>query len=476
MADRRVSVRPAPVGLNPGTVVGRYVIVQTLGRGGMGAVMLAYDTHLARKVAIKMLLTNISSEEARVRMLREAQAMAQLSHPNVVAIYDAGTHEENVYLAMEYVDGTTLGDWLDKPRSRRHVLAVMRQAGRGLAAAHAAGIVHRDFKPENVLIAKDGQARVLDFGIASTAGASPAPATGFSSEASAPPHLPHGSGPVPRDRITEEGAILGTIGYFAPETIERTADARSDVFSFCVTLWQALFGDLPFAAASLNEYLRATTKEPPPCPKATADVTWLYGIVRKGLDPDPARRYASIAELLAAIDAADPDRPRTPRTGGTRGDDVVAFELTFRSNFELVSIVRHFVSEFYDKILGNAEVTSRIALATHELLENAVKYSASKETELLVQVDRGTEPATITVRTWNDASEDDFTAVERTFAAMSERGDASAFYQEQIEASLEREGSGLGLARIGAEADMTLSCEREGNRVCIVARTRASTA
>lgn len=141
--------RIAGIAHAPGTVIGRYVVVKQIARGGMGAVMLAYDTTLARNVALKFVLTSIASHEARDRMLREAQAMARLSHPNVVGIYDVGVHEGDVFLAMEYVDGITLRDWLKEPRSRREVLAVMKQAGRGLAAAHKADIVHRDFKPQN---------------------------------------------------------------------------------------------------------------------------------------------------------------------------------------------------------------------------------------------------------------------------------------------------------------------------------------
>jgi serine/threonine protein kinase len=226
-----LSWRPPVISLEPGTVIGRYVIVQALGRGGMGAVMLAYDTQLARRVAIKVLLTNVASEEARLRMLREAQAMAQLSHPNVVDVYDVGTHQGNIFLAMRYVEGVTLQQWLGTRRSPREALKVMKQAGRGLAAAHAAGIVHRDFKPENVLVTKAGHAYVLDFGIARSEGVSgsaPRDPSVYAEGSGAHALLPRPSSDGPRDpladsagRLTQTGTILGTVGYFAPETTDR---------------------------------------------------------------------------------------------------------------------------------------------------------------------------------------------------------------------------------------------------------------
>src|SRR5579871_1816494 len=157
-------------GLAKGAAIGRYVVLGLLGRGGMGEVYAAYDPELDRKIAVKLLRNRgagPSDPDGRTRLLREAQAIARLSHPNVVVVYDVGTFRDSVFIAMEFVEGNTLGYWLQAaPRRWREVLDVYLAAGRGLVAAHAAGLVHRDFKPENVMITKGGQVRVMDFGLA----------------------------------------------------------------------------------------------------------------------------------------------------------------------------------------------------------------------------------------------------------------------------------------------------------------------
>ncbi|HWB75987.1 MAG TPA: serine/threonine-protein kinase, partial [Nannocystaceae bacterium] len=156
-----------------GDVLGRYVVLDKLGSGGMGIVYAAYDPELDRKVAVKLIRPGVRgrTEVARARLLREAQALARLSHPGVIAVHDVGTFEDQVFVAMEFVDGMDMAQWLRRARrSWREVLDILRQAGEGLAAAHQAGVIHRDFKPENVLIGHDGRARVLDFGLARTAG------------------------------------------------------------------------------------------------------------------------------------------------------------------------------------------------------------------------------------------------------------------------------------------------------------------
>src|SRR5579862_6912981 len=169
--------RPPPnaageeTGLAKGATIGRYVVLGLLGRGGMGEVYAAYDPELDRKIAVKLLRARGGSGEAtadgKTRLLREAQAIARLSHPNVVVVYDVGTFGESVFIAMEFVEGRTLAGWMHaSPRSHREIMQVFLAAGRGLAAAHAAGLVHRDFKPDNVMVTNDGQVRVMDFGLA----------------------------------------------------------------------------------------------------------------------------------------------------------------------------------------------------------------------------------------------------------------------------------------------------------------------
>ena len=298
------------------TVIGRYVVVRALGHGGMGAVMLAFDTQLCRRVALKVLHTHVASEESRVRLVREAQAMARLAHPNVIGIYDVGVHDGNVFLAMEYVDGTLLSAWIKQKHSVRDILAIMKQAGRGLAAANQAGLIHRDFKPANVIIARDGRVCVFDFGIAltegtdSTAGAaSLPPMASWTEEALPPPSAQQSSAPSPR--LTQDGSMLGTIGYASPEqTMGETTDSRSDVFSFCVTLWRALYGRMPFDSRSLGNYVIAVNgKARPARPVGTKVPAWLHRVVERGLALERDGRFASMKELLSALDA-DPTRTR----------------------------------------------------------------------------------------------------------------------------------------------------------------------
>ena len=318
---RAVLASPA-IGPGPGAVIGRYVVIDRIGHGGIGAVLLAYDPQLARRVAIKVIRTGIVSQNARARMVREARAMAQLSHPNVVAIYDVGTHDDNVYLAMEYVEGETLETWMRTRRSLREVLGVMKQAGRGLAAAHAAGIVHRDFKPSNIVIAKDARVRVLDFGIAlgdplrdprssesleigcnvRGLGARPNGARGLEALRGADVRSPALIG----ERLTEEGAIVGTVGYFAPEAVfDQPSDARADIFSFCVTLWCALTGRSPFPNTSTTEYLDAIFCDPRERLRDPRVPEWLAKAIERGLRTSAADRYSSVEELLDALDDSE---------------------------------------------------------------------------------------------------------------------------------------------------------------------------
>jgi serine/threonine protein kinase len=205
--------RPPEDELERGTMVGRYVVLGKLGAGGMGVVYAAYDPELDRKVAVKLLRAGISaSVEARTRLLREAQALARLGHPNVVAVHDTGSVGERVWLAMEFVEGQTLAAWCagqTQGRSRwRDVLAAMMHAGRGLQAAHEAGLVHRDFKPDNVMVSRDGRVRVMDLGLARR-GADAAERAAQSGP---------GNG-ILSLHLTQDGAVMGTPAYMAPRAV-----------------------------------------------------------------------------------------------------------------------------------------------------------------------------------------------------------------------------------------------------------------
>src|SRR5712664_821364 len=284
---------------------GRYKVLGELGTGGMGVVYAAYDPELGRKVAIKLVRpeasASSSASEGRARLLREARAMAQLSHPNAIAIYDVGTFGEQVFIAMEYVDGRTLEEWLSlKKRPWREVISMFVQAGRGLAAAHAAGIVHRDFKPDNVLVGNDGRVRVLDFGLARAAGA----ADGTNSEiadahTSTEKKLSERAGMLSL-ALTEPGKLMGTPAYMAPEQLRgQLGDARTDQFSFCIALYQGLYGELPFSGETVATLLDQMDQKKTKLASESVRVpARLRKVLLRGLSPAREDRYGSMDGLL----------------------------------------------------------------------------------------------------------------------------------------------------------------------------------
>ncbi|WP_375766873.1 tetratricopeptide repeat protein [Archangium gephyra] len=266
--------------LERGTAVGRYLVLEKLAAGGMGVVYAAYDPELDRRVALKLLRASalgLDAEEGRQHLLREAQAMARVSHPHVVPVYDVGTFGHQVFLAMELVEAQTLRQWLKAAQRTWHqVLALFVDAGRGLAAAHAAGVVHGDFKPDNLLVGTDGRIRITDFGLAHTASSA-----------------------------TESTPVTGgTPAYMAPEQLTPgvRADVRSDQFSFCVTLYEALYGERPFAGSSVREVsAERLSGRVLPAPKGTQVPPWLRRVVLRGMAVSPAERYPSLEALLAAL-------------------------------------------------------------------------------------------------------------------------------------------------------------------------------
>jgi tetratricopeptide (TPR) repeat protein/predicted Ser/Thr protein kinase len=296
-------------GAERATRIGRYAIEGRLGSGGMGDVYLAHDAALDRKVAIKRVRVTSARERDQERLRREARALARLSHPNVVQVYEVDEHEGRTFLAMEYVAGQTLGEWLaEAARTWRAVLEVFLAAGRGLAAAHAAGLVHRDFKPDNVLLGRDGSVRVADFGLV-LAGEDQRVSDGDASSS------------MPTEtRMSVTGAVLGTIRYMSLEQLlGREVDARSDQFSFCVALYEAVWGKPPFSLVSslarLTD-LQTTEAVIPRARQGTRPSAALWRVIARGLRREPEERWPDMPTLLAALKGVMGRRRRLAWMGG----------------------------------------------------------------------------------------------------------------------------------------------------------------
>jgi predicted Ser/Thr protein kinase len=278
------------------TKLGRFELETVLGTGGMGVVHAAYDPELERRVAVKVLHKNA---DARARLLREARAMAKLSHANVITVFDVGTADGEDFVAMELIEGGTLGDWIESTKPRpRDVIAAFVAAGRGLVAAHAEGLVHRDFKPSNVLRSQSGRIVVTDFGLARAEGAdgrASRPAIDQRQESTAP-------------ALTKTGSLLGTPAYMAPEQWRFEAvTPATDQFAFCVALWEALSGKRPFVGATLDD-LREDVLDGPVDLDDAGLPRMLRPVLRRGLAVDPEKRWPSMSELLAAIEPASSRR------------------------------------------------------------------------------------------------------------------------------------------------------------------------
>jgi serine/threonine protein kinase len=288
--DRRDGVRPQDK-------IHRFVIENMIGRGGMGVVYVARDPALDRRIALKVLRPDASSA-IEARLIREARAMARVTHPNVVTVHDVGTFGRQVFIAMELVEGETLRTWIRRaPESRSWVESVdlLIEAGDGLAAAHAKGLVHRDFKPDNVLVGNDRRPRVTDFGLARA----------FVPLEDGSVRRP--SGPRVEDTpidvtLTATNAIAGTPAYMSPEQfLGAPADARSDQFSFCVTLFEALFRSRPFPGRNLGELSSQTISGRYVIPGQLALPDALLAVLKRGLSVDPGMRFGSMEALLSAL-------------------------------------------------------------------------------------------------------------------------------------------------------------------------------
>jgi tetratricopeptide (TPR) repeat protein/predicted Ser/Thr protein kinase len=326
--DTEPTETAAPAGrslpeLGRGTCIGRYVILDRLGKGGMGVVYRAYDPDLDRRVALK--LVRDLSDEATARLIGEAQALAKVSHPHIVQVFDVGTFADTVFIAMELVEGRTLSRWhAEEQPDWRGALAHLLEAARGLAAAHAAGLIHRDFKPNNAIVGGDGRVRVLDFGLARVTGVS----TGERFEDSSPFSTRRGADEstagetaleIPErldlDGDTEEepdglprvlaSRVIGTPVYMAPEQRKRgVIDARADQFAFAVAAWELLHGERPFDGADAKSYAEATAAHrlrPPPAGSRVPP--WVRRVLTRALSPAPPDRFRSMDDLIAALEA-----------------------------------------------------------------------------------------------------------------------------------------------------------------------------
>ena len=339
-----------PSGLEPGAELGKYRLDRLLGRGGMGEVWAAHDPDLDRNVALKILRPALHDDRnARARLLREGRAMARLRHPNVITVHDAITTAGRDVIVMELVDGESMAEWIARPQRRRDIIEALLAAGRGLAAAHDAGMIHRDFKPHNILIERGGRVLVTDFGLARatldatlperaaavprTAPSADTPVTARAGPVeladtlaatpsgdatmTAPPsgsRAPIGAASGALDsELTRTGTLLGTPAYMAPELhLGETADERADQFAFCVTAWQALTGARPFPGGDLASIAAAIDAGPVGGDKLPRR---LRGVLRRGLAHARAARWPKMTALLRAFERAW-RRPRSIAMGG----------------------------------------------------------------------------------------------------------------------------------------------------------------
>ncbi|MEM6993435.1 MAG: serine/threonine-protein kinase [Myxococcota bacterium] len=297
-------------GLEPGARIGRYEVLERIGQGGMGVVLAAHDPELDRKVALKLLIGRVHSDDQRARLLREAKALAQLQHPHVVTVNDVGVHEGQIFLAMEFVAGQTLRGWLaERDRRWQDVVPVFADAARGLLAVHSAGLVHRDFKPDNVMLDRTGRVLLMDFGLVGTEDTFEAldTPTGSSGELE----------DIRRTQLTRSGSVMGTPRYMSPEQFRAShTGPATDQFSFCVALYEALFRRRAFEGETVADLSAAVTSgRRRPRPESTEVPRRIADLVERGLSLDPDDRWPSMASLIDELVVTPRRRSWLPAAG-----------------------------------------------------------------------------------------------------------------------------------------------------------------
>ncbi len=300
-------LEPSKQPTTPSLQIGeRYTIMRMIGRGGMGSVYEAFDKSLGRKVAIKVLRADLIEpdrrEEHSARLLREARLLAAVYHPNVLNVYDVGVWNEQVFMAIQYIEGTTLGEWIrSSSPDWRNILEIYLKVGDGLAEAHKRGLVHRDIKPENILIDSTGRAWLADFGLACAIGGDVA-VEGIEGS--------KGSAELMRSAITHTGAVIGTPAYMAPEQhLGARTDERTDQFSFAAAIFESLYHTRAFAGRTRQELKTAVCEgQLKPCPSKHLP-TGIYRVLRRALKAQPAARYDSLPSLLSALRQVAEQKP-----------------------------------------------------------------------------------------------------------------------------------------------------------------------
>jgi serine/threonine protein kinase len=349
--------------ISVGQTLGRYTLVEKLGSGAMGVVFRAEDRELSRDVAVKVL--HRPDDALTERLVREARSMAQVNHPNVVAVYDVGTTDAITYIAMELVPGTSLRAWQQTQRTASEILVAYVAAGRGLAAAHRSGIVHRDFKPDNVLLGKDGRVRVTDFGLAASRATD-----GVEPDASLSGDL----------SLTRSGTVMGTPAYMAPEQFEGgNVDARTDQFNFCVALYEALYGERPFVGKSFEDlYDSVASGKVRPAPAESRVSNAVRAIVLRGLAVKPGDRYPTMGHLLddLARDRAKPWR----RASIAAASLAVLLGVGFAADWAIRSRLTEKTQQAFEATAKQTDQTARLIVKLNEVISSqAYVFSAMIE-------------------------------------------------------------------------------------------------